>query len=203
MLPSIAQAPLLATILLAFRAHAPSPADEVAVFAGGCFWGVEAVFEHVRGVRSAESGYAGGSVPRPSYDAVSTGTTGHAESVRVVFDPAVVSYRELVRVFFTVAHDPTQLNRQGPDYGTQYRSAIFVANEAQQRDAKAMMDSLAATGKFKRPIVTRIAPLEEFFPAESYHQNYLVNHPDDLYIVINDAPKIVALKKTFPELYRD
>lgn len=193
--------PLAAALLLAAPAR-PPVADEVAVFAGGCFWGIEAVFEHVRGVRSVESGYTGGKVARPSYDAVSSGMTGHAESVRIVFDPSVVSYKRLLEVFFTVAHDPTQLNRQGPDYGTQYRSAVFVTNQTQQADAKSAMDSLTTTNKFKRPIVTQVAPLGEFYPAEAYHQNYLVNHPDDMYIVINDAPKLVALKKVFPELYR-
>jgi peptide-methionine (S)-S-oxide reductase len=192
---------LAAALLFAVVAFRAAP-SEIAVFAGGCFWGVEAVFEHVRGVQSAESGYAGGSVVRPSYEQVSDGTTGHAEAVRVVFDPSVVSYRQLLRVFFTVAHDPTQLNRQGPDYGTQYRSAVFILNEAQQSAAKAVMDSLTAVGRHKRPIVTQVAPLKSFYPAEQYHQDYLANHPDDMYIVINDAPKLVALKNVFPDLYR-
>jgi peptide-methionine (S)-S-oxide reductase len=203
MMPSFAHAPLLATLLLAIHAHDSPRTDEVAVFAGGCFWGVEAVFEHVRGVRNVESGYTGGKIAQPSYETVSSGMSGHAESVRIVFDPTVVSYQQLLTVFFTVAHDPTQLNRQGPDYGTQYRSAVFVMNQVQQAAAKAAMDSLTGMNKFTRPIVTQIVPLKEFYPAEPYHQNYLEHHPDDMYIVINDAPKLVALKKVFPGLYRD
>lgn len=202
MLPFFAYAPVITTFAFALHAHDSPRTDEVAVFAGGCFWGVEAVFEHVRGVRVSESGYAGGTIARPSYDDVSSGTTGHAESVRVVFDPAVVSYRQLVDIFLTVAHDPTQMNRQGPDVGTQYRSAIFVTSPSQQAAAKSAIDSLAKIDKFKRPIVTAIAPLKEFFLAESYHQNYLANHPDEMYIVINDAPKLVALKKVFPGMYK-
>ena len=182
----------------------PSPAakgPQTAVFAGGCFWGVEAVFRHVKGVSSAVSGYAGGSVKNPSYEMVSSGMTGHAESVQVTYDPAVVSYGQLLRVFFTVAHDPTELNRQGPDVGTQYRSAIFFADADQQKVAQAYVKQLEAAKSFKQPIVTQIAPLATFYPAESYHQNYLALHPNQPYIVYNDLPKLDALKREFPTIY--
>jgi peptide-methionine (S)-S-oxide reductase len=182
---------------------APSPAAAVdtAVFAGGCFWGVEAVFEHVKGVKSAVSGYAGGNATNPSYQQVSSGDTGHAESVQVIYDPAQVSYGKLLQIFFSVAHDPTQLNRQGPDHGTQYRSAIFYTNPQQQRVAESYIKQLTTAKTFPRPIVTQVAKLGGFFPAEEYHQNYLVNHPNQLYIVINDKPKVAALKKQFPDVY--
>ena len=175
---------------------------DTAVFAGGCFWGIEAVFEHIKGVRSAVSGYAGGKTTSPSYDEVSTGSTGHAESVRVVYDPAVVSYGQLLQVFFSVAHDPTQLNRQGPDHGTQYRSAIFYRTPDQQRAAEAYVRQLTAAKIFAKPIVTQIVPLTAFYPAEEYHQDYMVHHPNQPYIVYNDAPKVKRLELQFPQLYQ-
>lgn len=172
-----------------------------AVFAGGCFWGVEAVFENVKGVTEAVSGYSGGTLARPSYEQVSSGMTGHAESVQVTYDPSQVTYGQLLKVFFSVAHDPTQLNRQGPDTGTQYRSAIFYANADQQRVAQAYIEQLKQAKSFRRPIVTQVAPLKIFYAAEAYHQNYLVQHPDEPYIVINDMPKLAALKAELPQLY--
>ena len=180
-----------------------SPAEDTAVFAGGCFWGIEAVFEHVKGVKSAVSGYAGGTVGNPSYEQVSTGDTGHAESVQVIYDPSQVSYGKLLQIFFSVAHDPTQLNRQGPDHGTQYRSAIFYNTPQQQHVAESYIKQLTAAKTFSRPIVTQVAKLRAFFPAEAYHQDYLVHHPNQLYIVINDQPKVAALKKQFPDIYRN
>ena len=175
--------------------------DAVAVFAGGCFWGIEAVFEHLRGVKSAESGYAGGSVASPSYEAVSSGTTGHAEAVRVVYDPSRITYAQLLQVFFSVAHDPTQLNRQGPDVGTQYRSAIFYADDEQKRATEAYIAQLTTARTFPRPIVTEVAPLREFYLAEDYHQDYMAHNPLSPYIMIHDAPKIANLKKRFAGLY--
>jgi peptide-methionine (S)-S-oxide reductase len=180
-----------------------SAPEATAVFAGGCFWGVEAVFEHLKGVKSAISGYAGGGVASPSYQEVSTGSTGHAESVQVVYDPAQISYEQLLHVFFSVAHDPTELNRQGPDVGPQYRSAIFYANEEQHQAAEAYVAQLRASKAFSRPIVTEISPLRAFYPAESYHQHFLMRHPHSPYIVINDAPKLEHLRQQFPALYRD
>ena len=177
--------------------------EKVAVFAGGCFWGVEGVFEHLKGVKSATSGYAGGTVASPSYEDVSSGATGHAESVRVVYDPAVISYDQLLEVFFTVAHDPTQLDRQGPDTGTQYRSIVFYADSSQRESAEAYVARLRAAKTFSRPIVTEITPLGRFYPAESYHQHYMERHPYQPYILINDAPKVAHLRKAFPALYRD
>ncbi len=174
---------------------------QTAVFAGGCFWGVEAVFRHVKGVTRAVSGYAGGTVKNPSYEQVSSGRTGHAESVEVTYDPAQISYGQLLVVFFSVAHDPTELNRQGPDVGTQYRSAIFYVNEEQKRVAQAYIDRLAQARAFGSPIVTQVAPLAAFYPAEDYHQNYLALHPTQPYIVYNDLPKLAALRKEFPALY--
>ena len=190
--------------LAASAAHAPprAPALDTAVFAGGCFWGVEGVFEHVRGVRSATAGYAGGTVAAPSYEQVSTGTTGHAESVRVVYDPQRVSYEQLLQVFFTVAHDPTELNRQGPDEGTQYRSAVFYRTPTQKAAAEAYVARLRASGAYARPIVTQLAPLSRFNEAEGYHQGYMARHPDAPYIVYNDAPKVAELKKRFAGLYQ-
>lgn len=172
-----------------------------AVFAGGCFWGVEAVFENVKGVTEAVSGYSGGSVASPTYRQVSSGRTGHAESVRVTYDPSQVTYGQLLKVFFAVAHDPTQLNRQGPDWGTQYRSAVFYANDDQERVVQAYIAQLKEARSFHRPIVTEVAPLKTFYPAETYHQNYLALHPDEPYIVINDLPKLAALKAELPQLY--
>ena len=174
---------------------------EKAVFAGGCFWGIEAVFEHVKGVQQATSGYAGGTRDTANYEKVSSGYSDHAESVEVTYDPAQVSYGELLKVFFSVAHDPTQLNRQGPDHGPQYRSALFFANAAQQRVAQAYIEQLTAARQFSKPIVTQVTPLEAFYAAEEYHQNYAALHPNDGYIVFHDAPKVANLKKQFPELY--
>jgi peptide-methionine (S)-S-oxide reductase len=171
------------------------------VFAGGCFWGVEAVFRHVKGVSKAVSGYAGGTGTTATYDRVSTGVTGHAESVEVTYDPAQVSYGELLRIFFSVAHDPTQLNRQGPDYGTQYRSAIFYVNDEQKRIAQAYIAQLGHAKAYPSPIVTQVVPLPEFYPAEGYHQNYLALHPNQPYIVIHDMPKLAQLKAQFPDRY--
>lgn len=181
----------------------PTAKTETTVFAGGCFWGIQSVFQHTKGVISATSGYAGGSVKNPSYEEVSTGRTGHAESVKVVFDPTQVTYGQLLQIFFSVAHDPTQLNRQGPDVGTQYRSALFYMNDEQKKVAEAYIDQLTKAHTFARPIVTQVAPLKDFFPAEAYHQNYAEEHPTQPYIVYNDAPKIVNLKKDFPQFYTD
>jgi peptide-methionine (S)-S-oxide reductase len=161
------------------------------------------VYQHVKGVKSAVSGYAGGTVAGPSYELVSSGTTGHAETVRVVFDPSKVSYGQLLQVFFAVAHDPTQLNRQGPDVGTQYRSEIFFTNKAQERIAKAYIDQLTGADTFKKPIVTRVSQFKGFNVAEDYHQNYANEHPNDLYIRFNDAPKVAALKADFASLYKE
>jgi peptide-methionine (S)-S-oxide reductase len=178
-----------------------SPGLQKAVFAGGCFWGVEAVYRHVAGVSRAVSGYAGGTTKKPSYEMVSSGSTGHAEAVEVTFDPKKVSYGQLLRVFFSVAHDPTELNRQGPDVGTQYRSAIFYVDDEQQRIAQAYVAQLTAAKAFPRPVVTQVASLTAFYPAEDYHQNYLALHPTQPYIVFNDLPKLEALKSQFPSLY--
>ncbi len=177
--------------------------EETAVFAGGCFWGVEAVFEHVKGVKSAVSGYTGGTTVNPSYSQINTGRTGHAEAVRVVYDPSQVTYGQLLRIFFSVAHDPTQLNRQGPDAGTQYRSAVFYRNDAQKRIVTAYVDQLTKGKFFRKPIVTQLAGLEKFNVAEEYHQDYAAANPTSMYIVINDAPKVANLKKTMKEFYRD
>ena len=174
---------------------------QTAVFAGGCFWGVDAVFKHVKGVSNVVSGYAGGPAKAADYEMVSTGMTGHAESVQVTYDPAQVSYGQLLTVFFSVAHDPTQLNRQGPDTGTQYRSAIFTSNDEQKRVAQAYVAQLDKAKVFPRPIVTEIVPLPAFYPAEAYHQNYLALHPTQPYIVYNDLPKVANLKTQFPALY--
>jgi peptide-methionine (S)-S-oxide reductase len=174
---------------------------QTAVFAGGCFWGVEAVFRHVKGVSSAVSGYAGGTAKTADYESVGSGTTGHAESVKVTYDPAQVSYGQLLTVFFSVAHDPTQLNRQGPDHGTQYRSAIFTTSDEQKRVAQAYVAQLDKANAFGRPIVTEIVALPAFYPAEAYHQNYLALHPTQPYIVFNDLPKLASLKTQFPALY--
>ena len=175
--------------------------SDTAVFAGGCFWGVEAVFRHVRGVKTAVSGYAGGAAATAIYEVVGSGTTGHAESVQVTYDPSQVSYGELLRIFFSVAHDPTELNRQGPDTGTQYRSAIFTRNDEQLQVAKAYIAQLDAAKVFGRPIVTQVTPLPAFYPAEAYHQNYLALHPTQPYIVYNDLPKLAQLKQQFPDRY--
>jgi len=180
---------------------ATASGTETAVFAGGCFWGVEAVFENTKGVSKAVSGYAGGTVASPSYEQVSSGRTGHAEAVSVTYDPSKVSYGQLLKVFFAVAHNPTELNRQGPDVGTQYRSAIYYMNPEQQRVAQAYIAQLGAAKSFPRPIVTEVAPLKKFYDAEAYHQDYLVRNPTQPYIVIHDLPKLAALKKELPALY--
>jgi peptide-methionine (S)-S-oxide reductase len=180
----------------------PTRTTETAVFAGGCFWGVDAVFKHVKGVVQVVSGYAGGKAPTAHYELVSTGETGHAESVEVTYDPSQVSYRQLLQVFFTVAHDPTELNRQGPDVGSQYRSAIFYESDEQQKAAQAYIAELSHTHMFSKPIVTQVAPLDRFFAAEAYHQNYLAQHMTQPYIVYNDLPKLDKLEKTYPALYR-
>jgi len=183
--------------------RASAPGLQTIVFAGGCFWGIEAVFEHIKGVTDAVSGYAGGTKAQADYETVSTGTTGHAESVKVTFDPSKVSLEKLLQVFFSVAHDPTQLNRQGPDVGPQYRSAIFFADEEQERVAKAYIDQLAKAKAYPRPIVTQVVKLQGFYPAEDYHQNFAEKNPTYPYIVYNDRPKVENLKKQFPDLYRD
>lgn len=179
----------------------PQGKEQVAVFAGGCFWGIEAVFEHVRGVRDVTVGYSGGSAQTATYEMVSSGRTGHAESVRVIYDPAQVSYEQLLKVFFYVAHDPTELNRQGPDTGTQYRSVIFYTSAEQKRLARAYIDQLNQAKAFGGEIVTEVVPLDSFYQAEAYHQDYAVHHPDAPYIVINDAPKVTNLRAQFPDLY--
>ncbi len=176
---------------------------QTAVFAGGCFWGVEAVFEHVNGVTDSRSGYAGGDARTANYDAVSAGKTQHAESVQVTFDPTKVTYSQLLTIFFSVAHDPTELNRQGPDTGTQYRSAIFYVNDEQKKLAEDFIKAIDAAKSFPKPVVTQVVPLVKFFQAEAYHQDYLKHHPDEPYIVINDKPKVADLKKRFPELYKE
>jgi peptide-methionine (S)-S-oxide reductase len=175
---------------------------ETAIFAGGCFWGVQGVFQHVKGVANAVSGYAGGEESTAQYETVSTGSTGHAESVKVTFDPRQVSYGRLLQIYFSVAHDPTELNRQGPDEGTQYRSEIFVADADQAKIANAYVAQLGAAHAFGEPIVTKIEPLKGFYPAEGYHQDFLALNPTYPYIAINDLPKIAALKRLFPDSYR-
>ena len=175
---------------------------QTAVVAGGCFWGVQAVFQHVKGVKDAISGYSGGAVASPVYEQVSRGETGHAESVKITFDPAQISYGRLLQLFFSVAHDPTQLNRQGPDTGSQYRSVIFYADDEQKHIAEAYISQLEQTKSFPRPIVTQVVPLKAFYDAEAYHQDYARFHPDDPYIARNDAPKVEHLREQFPDLYK-
>ena len=181
---------------------AAAKGQESAVLAGGCFWGVQAVFEHLKGVTSVTAGYSGGRMKSPSYEMVSSGLTGHAESVSIAFDPSQISYGQILMVYFAVAHDPTQLNRQGPDTGSQYRSAIFYSNEQQKRIAEAYVAQLDASSIYPRKFVTQIVPFEAFYRAEEVHQDYLANHPNDPYIVYNDVPKLERLKQQFPELYR-
>jgi peptide-methionine (S)-S-oxide reductase len=180
---------------------AAAPGQQTAVVAGGCFWGIQAVFQHVKGVKNATSGYSGGAANTAEYETVSTGQTGHAESVQITYDPSQVTYGELLRVFFSVAHDPTELNRQGPDTGTQYRSVIFFANDEQKKIAEAYIAQLDQAKVFKEKIVTQVVPLKAFYPAEAYHQNYATLHPDNPYIFFNDAPKVANLQKEFPDLY--
>ncbi len=180
---------------------ATNSGQQTAVVAGGCFWGIQAVFQHVKGVISATSGYSGGEAKTAEYEIVSTGETGHAESVKITYDPSQITYGELLRVFFSVSHDPTQLNRQGPDEGTQYRSVVFYGSEEQRNIAKAYIAQLDKAKVFPRPIVTQVVPLKAFYPAEAYHQDYATRHPDQPYIVYNDAPKVAHLRQQFPELY--
>lgn len=178
-------------------------AQEKAVIAGGCFWGVQAVFQHVKGVTSAVSGYAGGQASTADYDTVSGGRSGHAESVEITYDPKQVSYGQLLQIYFSVAHDPTQLNRQGPDSGTQYRSTVFPANDDQRKVAEAYIAQLNQSGVYPKALATTVEPLKGFYPAEGYHQDYLVRHPYSMYIMVNDVPKVENLAKTFPAAYRD
>lgn len=180
---------------------AATKGEQTAVLAGGCFWGVEAVFEHVKGVTGVVSGYAGGKAGTATYDLVSSGETNHAESVRITYDPSQITYGRLLKIFFAVAHDPTQLNRQGPDTGAQYRSAIFYTSEEQQRVARAYIKQLDQAQVFGGRIVTQVTPLDSFYPAEAYHQDYAVHHPDQPYIVIHDLPKVENLRKRLPEWY--
>jgi len=192
-------APVPAPAVDAPRASAPG--KQMTVVSGGCFWGIQAVFQHVKGVISATSGYSGGSAKTADYETVSGGRTGHAESVQIVYDPSQITYGELLRIFFSVAHDPTELNYQGPDEGTQYRSAIFYNSDEQKRIAEAYIAQLDAAKVFRHKIVTQVAPLQAFYPAEAYHQNYAELHPAQPYIVINDAPKVEHLRQEFPEQY--
>lgn len=183
--------------------RASAAGRQTAVLSGGCFWGVQAVFQHVKGVISATSGYSGGNAKTAQYEIVSTGESGHAESVQIVYDPSEITYGELLRVFFSVAHDPTQLNRQGPDEGTQYRSSIFYNSDEQKRIAEAYIAQLDQAKVFPRAIVTKVVPLQAFYPAEAYHQNYVALHPNQPYIVYNDAPKVEHLRQQFPGLYTE
>jgi peptide-methionine (S)-S-oxide reductase len=176
---------------------------QTAVLAGGCFWGVQGVFQHVKGIQQVVSGYAGGDKSTAHYEIVSSGSTGHAESVKITFDPAEISYGQILQMAFSVVHDPTQLNRQEPDTGTQYRSAVFYADQTQKHIAEAYIAQLEKAHAFRRPIVTRVDPLKEFYPAEGYHQDYLVRHPSQPYIAYNDLPKVENFRRTFPELYRE
>ena len=187
----------------ALDARRTTATEASAVLAGGCFWGVQAVFQHVKGVKSVVSGYAGGELNAPTYQIVSSGLTGHAESVKITYDPSKVTYGTLLEVFFSVAHDPTTLNRQGPDHGTQYRSAIFYTDDEQRTVADAYVRQLTAAHAFRDSIVTQIAPLPAFYPAEDYHQDYATTHPYSPYILINDAPKVARLRKQLPELWRE
>jgi len=181
---------------------AATAAKQTATVAGGCFWGIQAVFQHVKGVLSATSGYSGGTVKNPDYETVSSGRSGHAESVQIVYDPSQVTYGELLRVFFSVAHDPTQLNHQDPDEGTQYRSVIFYSDDEQKKIAEAYVAQLDQAKVYKHKIVTQIVPLQAFYPAEGYHQNFAALHPNHGYIVTYDAPKVANLRKEFPDLYK-
>jgi peptide-methionine (S)-S-oxide reductase len=182
---------------------AHTSAKQEAVFAGGCFWGVQSVFERVKGVLDTSAGYSGGSADTATYPQVTTETTGHAESVRVVYDPSVITYGQLLRIFFSVAHDPTELNRQGPDVGTSYRSAIFYENDEQRRLAQAYIAQLDAAHVFAKKIVTQVTPLRGFYRAEDYHQDYALHNPGNPYILVCDKPKVEALKHQFPELFKD
>jgi len=176
--------------------------EQTAVFAGGCFWGMEAVFEHLKGVSDVVSGYSGGNAATAHYEEVSTGTTGHAEAVKVTYDPSQISYGQLLRVYFSVAHDPTELNRQGPDSGTQYRSAIFFTNDTQRQVAQDYIAQLTSAHTFQEPIVTQVVPFTNFYAAEEYHQNFIDHNPNYPYVVINDLPKLAQLREQFPNLYQ-
>jgi peptide-methionine (S)-S-oxide reductase len=177
--------------------------QEIAVLSGGCFWGLQAVYQHTRGVISATSGYAGGNADTAQYEQVGTGSTGHAESVKVVYDPAQITYGQILMIFFSVAHNPTELNKQGPDWGTQYRSSIFCSNDEQKKIATAYVAQLEAAKVYPQKIVTQIVALNGFYPAEAYQQDYVKHHPNNPYITINDLPKLANLKREFPELYRE
>jgi peptide-methionine (S)-S-oxide reductase len=195
----------VALALLAVALSAPAqaaPKQEKAVLAGGCFWGMEAVFESLKGVSNVVSGFSGGAAATAHYEIVSTGTTGHAESVEITYDPSQISYRQLLQVYFSVATDPTELNYQGPDHGTQYRSSIFYTTDDQKRVAEATIRELTAAHAYNAPIVTTVVPFVAFYPAEAYHQHYLQRHPDEPYIVYNDMPKLKALQSRFPSLLR-
>jgi peptide-methionine (S)-S-oxide reductase len=181
---------------------ASTKSTETAVVSGGCFWGIQAVFQHLKGVVSATSGYSGGAANTAHYEDVSTGATGHAESVKIVFDPSQISYGQILMIFFSVAHNPTELNYQGPDHGTQYRSSIFYSDGQQKKIAEAYIAQLDSAKIYSQPIVTQVVPLQAFYPAEEYHQDYLKHHSYEPYIVINDLPKLASLKKEFPSLYR-
>ena len=197
--------PLALAVLVAAAGVSPAqaaPRQEKAVLAGGCFWGVEAVFEQLRGVSNVVSGFSGGNKTTAHYEVVSTGMTGHAESVEITYDPSQISYRQLLDVYFTVAHDPTQLDYQGPDHGSQYRSSIFYIGDEQKRVAEAAIRELTAKHAYSAPIVTKVVPFVAFYPAEAYHQHYLVHHPDEPYIVYNDMPKLKALHERFPTLLK-
>jgi peptide-methionine (S)-S-oxide reductase len=199
-----ASSPAIAAPAPSMNGMAPPAATlDTAVLSGGCFWGVQAVFEHVKGVTAVTAGYTGGPASAAEYERVSTGTTGHAESVLIVYDPAKVTYGQLLRVFFSVAHDPTELDRQGPDVGPQYRSAIWYTTPEQQRIATAYIAQLGTAGYFKKPIVTRVEAFHGFYPAEAYHQDYLIHHPDAPYIVINDQPKLEHFRRVLPELWQN
>ncbi|MEG0226741.1 MAG: peptide-methionine (S)-S-oxide reductase MsrA [Comamonas sp.] len=200
-LPSFAQTPRRVAAPTVDITPANSAGTETAVFAGGCFWGVQGVFQHVTGVSNAASGYAGGDAKTARYDAIGSGRTGHAESVRITYDPQQISYGKLLQIYFSVAHDPTELNRQGPDSGPQYRSTVFAQNGEQERVAKAYIAQLDQAKAFGKPIATTIEVGKPFYLAEDYHQNYLTLHPGQPYIMINDLPKIDDLKKLFPENY--
>lgn len=202
--PALASCAESATVIPPPKLDEPasSSASETAVLAGGCFWGVQAVFQHVKGVTQVVSGYAGGTSSTAQYETVSSGRTGHAESVRITFDPRQVSYGRILQIYFSVAHDPTQLNRQGPDTGTQYRSAIFASNESQKNVAQRYVVQLDHAGVYRHPIVTRIDPFTGFYPAEDYHQDYATLHPDQPYIAFNDLPKVENLKRLYPDLYQ-
>jgi peptide-methionine (S)-S-oxide reductase len=195
-----------ATIVPAPALDAPTPVGDglqKAVLAGGCFWGIQAVYQHAKGVRQVISGYTGGAKAAPTYEEVSSGATGHAEAVQITFDPREISYGKILQIYFSVAHDPTQLNRQGPDVGTQYRSAVFFADDTQKRVADAYIAQLDGAKAFKQAIVTKVAPLTQFFPAEAYHQDYALNHPNQPYIAYYDLPKVNNFKHLFTETYRE